>query len=208
MLLGKIDAVRATERVYGVRAVADDIEAKIPPSGQRSDSDIAEEIARERRWNTIISDAVEVEVRDGRVTLRGEVEWGYQRLNAERAVRHLAGVRSVASMETVKPRARPLARDIEQRVNDAIERLADLDARSIWGDHQQRRQGKTARLRPFSGGAQVRRTCRGSRTGRPDCGKRPGRHALKAVSRGRDGRVRRTDNQGGPHDPGRTQGSS
>ena len=128
----KYEAVRASERVYGVQSVADDIAVKLPSAGRRSDSEISEEIARQRRWNTLIPDAVEADVRDGHVTLHGEVEWGYQRSDAERAIRHLVGVRGVNNNVIVKPHVPPKPADIEQRVNDAIERLADLDARSIW----------------------------------------------------------------------------
>lgn len=128
----KLAAVRAVERVYGVTAVADDIEVKLASSHERDDSDIAEEIGRERRWNTLIPDSVEAEVRTGHVNLRGEVEWSYQRNEAEHAVRHLAGVRSVTNLITVRPHAKPKPADIEHRVSDAIDRMADLDARSIW----------------------------------------------------------------------------
>jgi osmotically-inducible protein OsmY len=128
----KLAAVRAAERVFGVRAVADDIEVKLASNGQRDDAEIAEEIARERRWNTLIPDTIEAEVRMGHVNLRGEVEWSYQRNEAERAVRHLAGVRGVTNLVTIKPHTTAKPADVERRVEDAIERMADLDARSIW----------------------------------------------------------------------------
>ncbi len=60
------------------------------------------------------------------------MEWAYQRDESERAVRHLWGVRGVTNAITVSPRVAPTAVDIEHRVEEAIERMADLDARSIW----------------------------------------------------------------------------
>jgi len=128
----KIAAVRAAERVYGVRAVADEIEVELPSSGRRNDSEIAEEIARERSWNTLIPATIEAEVRDGWVQLRGEVEWPYQRDEAIRAVQHLWGVKGVDSSIVVKPHVKAKPEEVEQRVHDAIARMADLDARSIW----------------------------------------------------------------------------
>jgi osmotically-inducible protein OsmY len=125
-------AVKAAERVYGVRAVADEIEVQLPSSHIHDDAEIAEEIARTRKWNTLIPAAIEAEVRDGTVTLRGEVEWAYQRNETVRAFRHLAGVRGIVNRITVKPKRKPKASEVERRVEDAIERLADLDARSIW----------------------------------------------------------------------------
>jgi osmotically-inducible protein OsmY len=128
----KYAAVRAAERVYGVSAVADELEVELPAAGKRTDAEISEEIARQRQWNTLIPDSVEAEVRDGKVTLTGAVEWGYQREDAVRAIRHLAGVRNLTNLITLKPRHQPKPSDVVRRVEDAIERMADIDARSIW----------------------------------------------------------------------------
>jgi osmotically-inducible protein OsmY len=128
----KFAAVRAAERVFGVKAVADEIEVRLPGSSIRDDSDLAEQIARVLRWNTNVPDTVEAEVRDGWVTLRGEVEWSYQRDAAKRAVRDLTGVKGVTNLITVKPHVKPTPAEVERRIAEAIERQASLDARSIW----------------------------------------------------------------------------
>jgi osmotically-inducible protein OsmY len=130
----KLAAVRAAERVYGVKAVADEIKVKLPASDVRDDTDIAADIARELQWNTLVPDTVEAEVRDGVVVLRGEVEWGYQRDAAERAVRHIKGVSGISNMITVKPRAKLEPSEVQRRVAEAIKRMADLDSRSIWAE--------------------------------------------------------------------------
>lgn len=83
-------------------------------------------------WNAVLPDTVKAVVRNGHVSLRGTVEWGYQQSEATRVVRHLAGVHGVTNLITIKPRLKPKAADIEHRVVEAIERMADLDARSIW----------------------------------------------------------------------------
>jgi osmotically-inducible protein OsmY len=126
----RVAAVRAAERVYGVRAVADEIEVRPSSSESHDDSAIAEEIARERIWNVQFPESVKVEVSNGRVTLRGEVEWAFEREAAETAVRPLKGVRSVTNRITIKPR--PDVRDVKQRVEQAVRRLADVDADSVW----------------------------------------------------------------------------
>jgi osmotically-inducible protein OsmY len=130
----KLAAVRAAERVYGVKAVADEIKVQLPGSDDRDDAEIAAEIARELQWNTLVPDTVEAEVRNGLVVLRGEVEWGYQRDAAERAIRHIRGVQGISNMITVKPRVKPEPSEVERRVAEAIKRMADLDARSIWAE--------------------------------------------------------------------------
>jgi osmotically-inducible protein OsmY len=126
----RLAAVRAAERVYGVKAVADELEVKLPGSAVRDDTDIAEAIAQVLRWNTLVPDTVEAEVRNGFVTLRGDVDWSYQRSAAERAVRDVRGVKGVSNLITVK--AKPKPKDIEQRIADAIRRAANMDARQIW----------------------------------------------------------------------------
>lgn len=125
----KMAAVRAAERVTGVKVVADELEVKLPGSSVRDDAEIAEMIARTLRWHTLLPDTLEAEVRNGVVTLKGEVEWNYQRHTAERAVRDVTGVRSVVDLITVKPRTKP--EDVKRRIADTIKRNAALDAQGI-----------------------------------------------------------------------------
>jgi osmotically-inducible protein OsmY len=126
----KLEAVKAAERVPGVRAVADELKVRLPTSSVRDDIDLAEEIAREFRWNTLIPDSVHAEVRNGVVTLRGEVDWPHQRDEARRVVEHLEGVTGINDMLKVKAKVDPS--EIERRIRQAIERAASLDARQIW----------------------------------------------------------------------------
>jgi osmotically-inducible protein OsmY len=121
-------AVRAAERVPGVRAVADDIEVRPPSLHDLADDEIAEEIAHLRRWRSQIPDSVGVQVRGGRVILHGRVESAAERDSAERAVRQLADVRFVDNLIHVKA---PTAADVERRVREAIIAMADLNAHSI-----------------------------------------------------------------------------
>lgn len=126
----KLSAERATERVHGVRAVVNEIEVRLPGAMERTDADIAEAAVNALKWNTLVpEDRVKVVVDDGWVTLRGEVDWQYQREAAETAVQHIAGVKGVTNLITVKQRARP--EDIQRRIEQALERSAELDAKSI-----------------------------------------------------------------------------
>jgi osmotically-inducible protein OsmY len=56
------------------------------------------------KWNTLVPDTVEAEVQQGWVTLRGHVDWNYQRDAVDRAVRDIKGVKGVTNLITVKPR--------------------------------------------------------------------------------------------------------
>lgn len=126
-----MEAVKAAERVHAVRAVADEIKVTLSGPHKRDDSEIAEAAARTLRWNNLLPDNVEVEVRQGFITLRGEVDWQYQRDAAKRAVRDLVGVSGVASEITIKPHAAEQELELDRRIRDALERTARLDASEI-----------------------------------------------------------------------------
>jgi osmotically-inducible protein OsmY len=126
----KVEAVRAAERVLGVRAVADEIEVRLPGADAQDDTAIAKAITHSFEWNTRVPDTVKAEVRDGVVTLRGEVEWEYERNAAERAVRYVRGVKGISNLIVVKPRSKKISQ-IEERIAEAIKRSAALDASSI-----------------------------------------------------------------------------
>jgi osmotically-inducible protein OsmY len=126
----KWDAVRAAKRVGGVRAIADDIQVKLPDSRQRTDGDIAAAAAHQLDWSTTIpTGTVEVTVREGWITLEGEVEWWYQRSAAENAVLRLAGVKGVSNLITVKPKLAPA--EVATAIKSAFERNALLEANKI-----------------------------------------------------------------------------
>ena len=143
-------AVRAAERVRGVKAVADDIDVVLPDEVDRKDSEIAAEIAYERERSTGIPDSVKAEVRNGQVTLRGSVAWSYQRDEAARAVRHLVGVRDVSNLIEVEPGVvEANASDVEEQIHQALGRMADVDASSISvtkTDHVVRLEGSVGSL--------------------------------------------------------------
>jgi osmotically-inducible protein OsmY len=125
-------SVRAAERVYGVRAVADEIQVKIDSAEKRDDADIAEALSRQIKWHSAIPASVTAEVLAGHVTLHGSVNWSYQRDEAARAVRFVMGVKSFTNLITIAPVLHaPKVKDLEDRVGKALERMADLDARSI-----------------------------------------------------------------------------
>jgi osmotically-inducible protein OsmY len=128
-LAEKRAALRAAERVHGVQAVADEIQVRLDDETLVQDPDIAEAILHAFRWNTEVPESVKAEVREGRVTLRGTVDWDHERREAERMVRHIRGVTDVTNMISIAPMME--AGDVEQRVGDALRRSADLDAQSI-----------------------------------------------------------------------------
>jgi osmotically-inducible protein OsmY len=123
-------AEEAAHRVRGVKAVANEIEVRLPSASERTDADIAAAVARALEWDAFIPlDRLDVTVSKGWVTLKGEVEWQYQKGDAERVVRRLTGVKGVTNLITVKPRITPS--ELKQKIEQALVRSAETDAEQI-----------------------------------------------------------------------------
>jgi osmotically-inducible protein OsmY len=125
----KLAASRAAQRVYGVKAVANELKVKLSGS-PRDDSDIAAAIAHVLEWDVQVPEGkVHARVQDGWVTLDGEVEYDFQRREVERMVRQVRGVIDVTDTITVKP---PASREkVQALIEDAFKREAEVDARHI-----------------------------------------------------------------------------
>jgi osmotically-inducible protein OsmY len=122
----------AAHRVRGVKAVANDIEARLPNSAERTDADIAAAVTRTLEWDAFVPiEKLNVTVAKGWVTLRGEVEWQYQKEDTERAVRRLTGVRGVTNLLIVRPRVKPSSQELKRKIEDALVRSAETDAERI-----------------------------------------------------------------------------
>jgi osmotically-inducible protein OsmY len=127
---GRWAAEDATKRVKGVRAIANEIQVRIAAAGMRSDTDIAEAAANALRWNVTTESAnVKPVVKDGYITLGGQVHWGFQRTAAENAVRNLMGVKGV--LNNIAVAAPVKAIDVKQKIEEAFKRHAVLDAKDI-----------------------------------------------------------------------------
>jgi osmotically-inducible protein OsmY len=126
----KVTVERVTQRVSGVRAIAQEIAVRYPDAKKTSDDEIAERAVKIIAWDAAIPDnKVHVKVENGWVTLSGEVEWNYQRAAAEEAVRKLSGVVAVSNLISVRPRAG--ASNIKNRIEDALKRSAEIEAAGI-----------------------------------------------------------------------------
>ncbi|MCF4998411.1 BON domain-containing protein [Pseudomonas syringae] len=140
----KIAAERVVKRVKGVRAVAEDIEVRVPTEFDVGDEAIASRCLKVIQWNSAVPDEhLLIKVQQGWVTLEGEVEWQFQKEAAQGAVRHLAGVTGINNMLQVKPKDSP--DDIQRQIETALARNAELDASKI----RVTVQGRTVKLEGF-----------------------------------------------------------
>lgn len=129
-LVEKTMVERAVARVKGVRGIAQEIEVRLPTGRKTNDDEIAERALRIISWDTTIpSDSLQVKVEKGWVTLRGLVQWDYQRQAAADAVRKLSGVIGLTNDMTIAPSARAI--DIKMRIENALRREAELEAHHI-----------------------------------------------------------------------------
>ncbi|HLE77047.1 MAG TPA: BON domain-containing protein [bacterium] len=126
----KLAAERAVWRVKGVKAIAQEIEVRIPSETKQTDDEIAKRAVNMLAWNAAVPrDTVHVKVQKGWVTLTGELNWNYQREAAENAVRKLSGVTGVINNITLKPSVQPVA--VKERITDALKRHAEVEAARI-----------------------------------------------------------------------------
>jgi osmotically-inducible protein OsmY len=126
----KIAAERVALRVYGVKAVANDLTVHVASAYQRTDTEIAQAAVSALRWHTVVpDDRITVTVKDGWITLAGTLDWQYQKDAAARAVRDLTGVKAVTNDIRVQPHVK--ATDVRDKIEAAFRRSAEIDARRV-----------------------------------------------------------------------------
>ena len=126
----KFAAERAAKRVVGVIGLANDIEVRPPEVDKRPDPEIARDaVTAIKSRLPYSSDKIKVLVKDGWITLEGEVEWNYQREAAESAVRWINGIRGVSNLIRLQPSVEPT--EVKRKIEKAFRRSAEVDANRI-----------------------------------------------------------------------------
>ena len=126
----KADAERVTLRVYGVKGVANDLTVRLGDAFKRTDPAIAQAAVSALHWTSgIPADRITVIVSEGWITLRGEVDFPYQKMAAARAVRNLIGLHGVINDLFVRPKATSTA--VQEKIEAALRRSAAVDARRV-----------------------------------------------------------------------------
>ena len=123
----KLAAERCAKRVRGVRAVANDIAVRLKLP--RTDAELARDAAFALNLRDSVPRTVKAAVHNGHLTLTGDVDWMFQKTQAEKLVRYIPGVVGVMNYIVVKPKAG--GRDIQKRIVHALHRSADVNAKQI-----------------------------------------------------------------------------
>jgi osmotically-inducible protein OsmY len=123
-------AERAAERVSGVTAIVSELDVHVPSSFERTDEEIAQAAVNALGWNlSVPGGRIKIEVSKGWITLKGDVDWQYQRDAAEGAVRYLVGVKGVSNSVDLKSPVSQAA--VKSDIEAALKRSAQLDAQRI-----------------------------------------------------------------------------
>src|SRR5271166_3389280 len=126
----KLAAERAARRVKGVKAIAQEIEVRPPSDTKHADDEIAARAINILKWQVgLPADRITIRVEHGVVTLTGEVEWRFQKTDAENAVHKLTGVVNVINYIKIATPAH--AHEVREKIQKSLQRSAELDALGI-----------------------------------------------------------------------------
>lgn len=126
----KWEAESAAQRVGGVKALAVEIDVKLPGSSARTDSDIARSARNVLDWmNYLPKDSVRITVEQGWITLKGEVDWAFQKECAQSSLRSLTGVTGVSDQILLKGKVSITS--VKSDIEVALQRRAHAEAQDI-----------------------------------------------------------------------------
>jgi osmotically-inducible protein OsmY len=126
----KLAAERAARRVKGVKAIAEGIEVRLPSDKKTADDEIAGRAVDILKWRVgFPADRISIKVENGIVSLTGDVDWQFQKTEAEAAVHHLSSVVGVVNL--VRVRATVHDSEVKEKIQKALQRSAELDASRI-----------------------------------------------------------------------------
>ncbi len=127
----KWGAERAAKRIFGVKAVANEIRVRLPAFEQRNDADIARAVLQALEWDTLVPhENIKMRVQEGCVSLEGEVKYYFQKEAAEHIVHRLTGVKEVHNQIIIQP-GKVNQGKIRKGIELAFVRNAALDAGRI-----------------------------------------------------------------------------
>lgn len=124
----KRSAETAASRVKGAKAVVEEI--KVQLSSVSTDENIAERALQNLASDgSVPKDQIKLAVEKGWVTLKGEVDWNYQKSAAEYDVHRQIGVVGITNGIKIKPRVQ--AYEVREKIEKALQRIAPFDAADI-----------------------------------------------------------------------------
>jgi len=130
----KYAAERAASSVGGVKAVAEELQVKLPSMYERTDTELAHTVVNALKWDIQVpDDKIKATVEKGWVHLKGDVEWQYQKTAAAAALRNLTGIKGLTNLIRVKP-LKASAYEVGNKIKDSLRRSAEVEASRITVD--------------------------------------------------------------------------
>lgn len=126
----KVAAEKAAQRVSGVKAVVVDMHVRLPNADTHTDEETASAVRSLLRWMVgLDEEAVKVQVENGWVTLRGQVENPRKSYLAARTIGQMRSVTGVTNLiEVSGPKA---AGDVAENIGRALQRHAERAAKHV-----------------------------------------------------------------------------
>jgi osmotically-inducible protein OsmY len=129
----KLQAEMDAKRISGVMAVANDLEVRLASADSRPDPEIARDLVTQLKFELPYShESIKSVVKNGWVTLEGELEWNYQRTRAENTALRVKGVLGVSNHIKLAPHVKPT--EVKAKIENALKRIAQIDANRITVD--------------------------------------------------------------------------
>ncbi len=126
----KIAAEKATRRVKGVKAIAEELTVRYDFQSKTADSEIAQRVSAVLSWDPLVpDDRIDVTVEQGVVKLTGEVDWNYQKQRAFKAASKISGVTGIANLVRIEQSVD--TGDVKRRIEDAFKRQAHLESSKV-----------------------------------------------------------------------------
>lgn len=121
------EAADISARVTGVKGVANGLTVRLPGSTQQDDTKLAQSVRNALVWDEVApDDRIETIIRNGVVTLKGTVDYWYQRKSAVDVIKRIAGVAGVNDHIVIAPPARR-DQDLFSEVRAALVRRLPLE---------------------------------------------------------------------------------
>lgn len=122
-------AERATRRVEGVKAIAEELNVNRVGMRNRKDTEIAQAAVLALSWHVWVPTTVQATVENGWVTLTGSVKWEFERRSAEDSLKYLSGVTGIDNEIVLKPSVQPSL--VKDAIEKALKRDAEIDAKGM-----------------------------------------------------------------------------
>jgi osmotically-inducible protein OsmY len=123
----KREAQNAVQRVYGVKAVKNELKVRVLTEHARENADLRGAVLQALMLDSLVPSTIDARVDDGWITLTGTAAWQYQRDEAEFIAGNVLGVMGVDD-EVDLMSIEPSSGDVKESIKKALKRNAKLDA--------------------------------------------------------------------------------